>query len=398
MWNARIACAFFTVLGLFLIPSESQAARKLFVFIHGFGGNQIIERLYQETTPERASVGEFNAFYDEILKRAKSSSTEVDIVAFKFDTQQFKDELAGRALNQVLLGDYPVDSRYPLSNVLPERYRNTYPDEVNFITLSNGNLVLREAIAQANVNQDARLLGIFRRSRVFDISPILGGAADARGAFLTERYEELDPFQKDMKGLFSEKEVSLYNASIQDRHYTYLICGDPFTRGIWNFFFETGENPSWNMWNWVSVSIQFKSWINENLFWLFNYERARGKDSRHHIEFAQNFEHAPSYAYQSYVRQLKKFMERPRILKAFDHHSDQKNLMENWNDRKLRERDGFYGKKLSSELNDYAWKHIGEVYSDPLDKTYEKLMSLTERHTLLVFYKPLIQIILDESF
>jgi len=415
--------------------ASSRDSNFLVIFVHGFSGSELIEKTGNMDT-------DFTVIRDRIAQKAKQVSASVSFGTFKYDTRKYSNVAAGRMLNLMLLGKIPVDPLYPTVNQITEPLTTHPASEIIFITISNGNLVVREALLQAlgkmdpeymhhsisyhrafvkaarlgvnestflNIAHDEGLVSLYQRATVFDVSPILGGTADARGAPLGH-FSELNPFGSHERWLFNETNAKAYNDLLSNRHYTYLICGDMNTRGIWNFFTGTSRNPKWNFLQWFTAVIESPHWIRNNFEWLKNYERGRGIDDAHHIEYYQNFSADPYANYQNAKEAMDSFVMSPLSQSEFQtspdfneplFHSQFKGRIESASKN-------FFARAMETNKDDYLLDELARAHY-PVTKDYLEIFSgfqspfpkdytMPDRHTILMFYQPLIHEIVERIF
>ncbi len=464
---ATVLVAMITSMVLFEAPAAEAAGKVLVVFVHGFRGADSIERAqYQFQNENRdvksAAFAEFLPYYNAFNGFLTSNSVpNTDFVAFKYNTFRYSNVGAGRFLNMVLKGQIPVDPNFPFNNTLPKGAKLGDYDRIYLITQSNGSLVVREAILQAlglkddstgpghgsvnyprvlarvplpnketkntflKIEKDDHLIRAYQKATVFDICPILGGPAAARSAAKPmARFAELNPFGKHNEWLFSEHNVEMYNNLLSDRHYTFCIVGDVHTGGIWKQLNGASE-PRWPLvFGKVTSFFRLLNWRSENLKWLIHFERARGKDPEHHIEFFQQFEGKDTCGIADVAtnNRLYQLAQEVAVQDAFksDHLFQQ-----NFELRIGMDGNGAvkpYAQNMSTNVDDYSISDFaavyrnGSIYHTVMDGFFEReqtqhdaadghfkikpttRMALNERHTILVFYKPLLDRIGAEMF
>ncbi len=426
-----------------LASLDDGKSRTLIVYVHGFGGDEVLGRaINRDRDGAVATFGEFLGFRAVFAAylAARERMDDVRELVYRYNTHDNPNIAGARVLNLQLKG---AGIHGPVLDA-----RRGF-DRIEFITLSNGNLVVREAILQAHGEVDSKtypgrapprwssrpesirkeeweqgitvedpeLLALYRKARVFDVSPILAGAADARGAMLLPRYTELSPFGSHQSWLFSDAAVEQYETSIEGRHRTFLICGDPFTRGIWNLWTKENRAPLWNPLLILSSIVKKQSWRKGNQDWLVRFERARGQGRDSHVEYVpvQGTDSGDLYCDQAdYDEGLtglflgKDGKIQPRWSRIFSPDKVGERATRQFQDRLSLAGKGYFSQPMTLAAADYDLDAFRLAH--PEDSKYHDVLlggllrkqtakrTLDERHTSLVFYLPLIHRIGIEIF
>jgi hypothetical protein len=429
--------------------------KKLIVFVHGYAGSQLIDEARQRArTPvevEKAFYGDYVAMVGVFQDYLKSHERQdVGFFTFKYNTFKNSNVESARVLNMGLSGLVHERSAFPSKigkhNSLPEGTTANDYTEIFFVTLSNGNLVVREAVLEAFGLRDDRSSGkgslnykkilsktdssirvpasftqiqpeedlqnLYLRSSIFDVSPILGGASDARGALFPKRHGEIDPFGRHHQWLFSEKNIEVYDRAVEGRHHTFFVVGDTHTRGLWQYWCKT-KTAAMNFLNHMGTFYRGYNWKAAHLGWFARFERARGEDREHHVEYmpmfpADNYCTRDEYLRGNQLFQAARSVE-GRLLQRQTQESTsiQARLAQRSDlpaDYFLEEMSvnpaDYYAKEIVAMhgRDSYAKKFARDFFNkDGSPKSADEIR-LSERHSVLVYYKPLIQRIGQEIF
>jgi len=194
------------------IDLTGGCGRTLVIFVHGLGGESgDVFWLFAETLLERAE--------------SKGMTKNIDIQFFTYNSMA-SNKISAENFNKALLEEYGADS-----------YNRIY-----IIAHSLGNIIVRDAVSQMPSNtlpNKIKLSEIYGKTKVFEISPIFGGAEMGKWVILpfagifAARWKEFQPGGKYQSNLFSGGETEYFTNLVLD-HYAFIVVNDFQTLGVWN--------------------------------------------------------------------------------------------------------------------------------------------------------------------
>lgn len=144
-----------------------------------------------------------------------------------------------------------------------------YDKKIKLVSHSNGHLIVRTAILQANgytksgqIEKNNRLEAVYARAEFYSVAGVIGGSDYARivPVWPTNKYGELNPIGPFQNWLFSEDSVKKFNSAIGGYH-SFDATGDPHLKSL-----ADCKTPSF-----------LQGWLPQ---WCANYNRGISDDHR----------------------------------------------------------------------------------------------------------------------